>query len=165
MTNIKGTSVDQTLVLTRVFDAPRIQVFNAWTQPEQMKQWWGPKGFTCPVCKIDLHPGGQYLNCMRSPEGKDYWSKGIYQEIEEPQKIVCTDSFADEKGNFVSPEDYGMSSDWPREALVIVIFTEHAGKTRLMLQHAPIKPGRECDMCQQGWSESLEKLAEYLAKK
>ncbi len=157
-------TVDQTLILTRVFNAPRDLVFKAWTQPQRMKQWWGPKGFTCPVCKIDLRPGGEYFNCMRSPEGKDYWSKGTYQEIEVPQRIVCTDSFADENGNIVSPDDYGMNSDWPAEALITVIFTEHAGKTRIMLQHAPIKPGLERDLCQQGWSESFDKLADYLNK-
>jgi uncharacterized protein YndB with AHSA1/START domain len=156
-------TIEEILILTRVFNAPRDLVFKAWTQPQRVKQWWGPKGFTCPVCKIDLRPGGEYFNCMRSAEGKDYWSKGIYQEIEVPQRIVCTDNFADEKGNIVSPVEYWMSPDWPAEALITVIFTEHAAKTRIMLQHAPIKPGRERDMCQQGWSESLDKLADYLA--
>ena len=160
-TNLNQT-VDQTLILTRVFNAPRDQVFKAWTQLQRMKQWWGPKGFTCPVFKLDLRQGGEYLNCVRSTDGKDYWSRGVYREIEVPQRIVCTDSFADEYGNLVSPEDYGMSPDWPSEALITVIFTEHAGKTRIMLQHSPIKPGLERDMCQQGWSESLDKLADYL---
>jgi uncharacterized protein YndB with AHSA1/START domain len=162
--NLANQSIDQTLFLTRVFDAPRDLVFKSWTQPQRMKQWCGPKGFTCPVCKINVHTGGGYLNCMRSPEGKDYWSKGVYKEIEVPQRLVCTDSFADEHGNIVSPQEYGMSTQWPREALITVIFTEHAGKTRIMLQHSPINPGQERDMCQQGWSESLDKLALYLKR-
>lgn len=157
-------SIDHTLILTRVFDAPRELVFKAWTQPQRMKQWWGPKGFTCPVCTIDLHPGGEIFTCMRSPEGKDYWSKCKYKEIEVPQRIVCTDSFADEHGNIVSPQDYGMSFDWPTEALITVIFTEHGRMTRLMLQHSPLNPGQERDMCQQGWTESLDKLDDYLNK-
>lgn len=152
------------LVLTRVFDAPRSLVFAAWTQPERMMQWWGPKGFTCPVCKIDPRPGGEYLNCMRSPDGREFWSKGVYRRIVEPRRIVCTDTFADKKGNRVSPEHYGMSPDWPQETLIKVTFTEYAGRTRIMLQHSPIKPGRDRDMCRQGWDESLDKLANYLAK-
>ena len=71
----------QMLVLTRTFNAPRSLVFKAWTEPERVMRWWGPKDFTCPVCEIDLRPGGTYRNCMRSPEGKDFWSQGIYHEI------------------------------------------------------------------------------------
>ena len=153
-----------TLVITRVFDAPRRLVFQAWTEPERVKRWWGPKDFTTPVCEIDLRPGGVFRTCMRSSEGQDFWSQGVYREIVEPERIVCTDSFADENGNPVSPEHYGMSPDWPAEALITATFTEHAGKTRLTVQHAPLPPGRERDMCEQGWSESLDKLADYLAE-
>jgi len=170
----------QELVITRVFDAPRELVFKAWTEPKRLMRWWGPKGFTSPVCKIDLRPGGVFLNCMRSPDGKDYWSQGVYREIVKPERIVCTDTFADEKGNPVSPRQYGMSADekgnpvsprqygmspdWPDEALITVTFTEHAGKTRLTLQHSPLNPGPDRDMCQQGWNESLDKLEGSLAK-
>jgi len=156
-------AVGQTLVITRTFNAPRTLVFKAWTEPERVKQWWGPRGFTTPFCEIDRRVGGVSRNCMRSSEGRDYWSQGIYHEIEEPGRIVCSDAFADEHGNIVSPEDYGMSADWPTEAIITLTLTEHVGKTRLMLQHWPIKPGPERDMCQQGWNESLDKLAEYLA--
>lgn len=154
----------QELVITRVFDAPRDLVFKAWTERDRMMRWWGPKGFTLPVCKIDVRPGGAYLYCMRSPEGKDYWGKGVYREIVEPKRIVCTDCFADEEGNTVSPQAYGMSPDWPEEALITVTFDEHGGKTLFTLHHAPLKPGPERDMCHQGWSESLDKLDDYLAK-
>jgi NADPH:quinone reductase len=157
-------ATEAALVIARVFDAPRSLIFNAWTQPERLKHWWSPKGWTCPVSRIDLRPGGSYLNCMRSPEGKDYWSRGVYREIVEPERIVCTDSFADEKGNVVSPQQYGMSAEWPTEALIEATFTEHDGRTELTLHHSPIKPGRERDMCRQGWNECLDKLADYLAK-
>jgi len=163
-TNSVAQVADQVLLITRVFDAPRELVFRAWTEPDRLQNWWSPKGFTCPVSKIDLRPGGSYLNCMRSPEGKDFWSRGVYREIAEPSHIVCTDSFADENGNPVSPEDYGMSPDWPAEALIDVTFAEQDGKTKLTLCHSPIKPGRERDMCDQGWNECLDKLADYLAE-
>src|SRR5439155_1144130 len=69
------------LVITRLFDAPRERLWQAWTDPEHVKRWWGPKGFTTPLCTIDLRVGGELLYCMRSPEGKDYWSKNVYREI------------------------------------------------------------------------------------
>lgn len=109
-------------------------------------------------------PGGAYLYCMRSSEGKEYWGKGVYREIVESERIVCTDRFANEKGDTVSPQAYGMSPDWPEEALITVTFDEQGGKTRFTLRHAPLKPGPERDMCHQGWSESLDKLEDYLAK-
>ncbi len=155
-------AVDLVLAISRVFEAPRSQVFEAWTEPEHVVYWWGPKDFTCPVCKIDLRPGGAYLNCMRSPDGQEFWSQGVYREIVVPERIVCTDSFADEQGRPVSPEHYGMSAAWPAEALLVAEFSEHKGKTMLHLEHSPIPPGRERDMCRQGWNESLDKLADYL---
>ncbi|MGA7105198.1 MAG: SRPBCC domain-containing protein [Candidatus Deferrimicrobiaceae bacterium] len=67
----------------------RDQVFKTWTKPERLLRWWGPKDFTSPVCRIDLRPGGVFINCMRSPEGKDYWSQGVYLEIEGPERDMC----------------------------------------------------------------------------
>jgi len=97
-------AAEQTLVITRTFDARRGLVFQAWTEPERVMQRWGPKEFTTPVCTIDLRPGGIVRTCMHSPEGQDFWSQGVYREIVEPERIVRTDTFTDEKGNLVSPE-------------------------------------------------------------
>lgn len=148
--------------ITRIFDAPRELVWKTWTEPERVKRWWGPKNFTAPVCKIDLRAGGSYLSCMRSPEGQDYWSTGVYREIVEPERIVCTDSFADEKGNVVPASHYGMSEDWPLELLVTVTFEEHEGKTKFTLRHVGV-PSDMHDMCEAGWNESFDKLAQELA--
>lgn len=152
------------LTITRVFDAPRELVFKAWTDPEIVKQWWGPKDFTAPYAKMDLRPGGKYLNCMRSPDGKDYWSTGVYREVVASQRIVMTDSFSDEHGNVVPASHYGMSSDFPLEMLVTITFEEYQGKTRLTLRHAGFPAGPDRDDARQGWSESFDKLDEYLAK-
>jgi uncharacterized protein YndB with AHSA1/START domain len=160
----KKEQTEQVLI-TRVFDAPRESVWKAWTECERLVRWWGPKGFTTPLCKIDFRPGGVFHNCMRSPEGRDYCGKGVYHEIVEPERIVCTDSFADAEGNVVPATYYGMSADYPLEMLVTVTLEEIEGKTRLTLQHAlGSVPASERDMCQQGWSESLDKLAGDLAK-
>ena len=77
--------------------------------PILLKNGGGPKNFTCPTCEIDFKVGGKYLNCMRSPDGKDFWSTGTYQEIVILERIVYTDSFSDEKGNVVPSTYYGMA--------------------------------------------------------
>ena len=152
------------IVITRLFDAPRELAWRAWTEPEFVMQWWGPKDYTCPSCKIDLRVGGIYLYCMRSPEGKDFWSTGVYREIKKPGRIVCTESFADEKGNVVLATYYGMSKDFPLEMLVTVIFEVQAGRTKLTLRHAGIPAGEIRDLTRAGWMESLEKFAGVLGQ-
>jgi len=137
-------------------------VWKAWTEPERMKRWWGPKVFTAPVIKIDLRVGGKYLFCMRSPEGQDFWSTGVYREIVEPERIVCTDSFADEKGNVVPATYYGIGSDFPLELQVTLTFEEHDGKTKMTLRHVGFPDGQMSDMAKVGWNESFDKLAEIL---
>jgi uncharacterized protein YndB with AHSA1/START domain len=159
------SSSSRELVITRVFDAPRERVFKAWTECDRLIRWWGPKGFTSPSCRIDYRVGGEYLSSMRSPEGKEYWSKGKYREIKAPERLVMTDSFADEKGNIVPASFYGMSGDWPLEMLVTVTFEEeHKGRTKLTLKHSGIDGIRAKDRndMRQGWSESFDKLAKSL---
>jgi uncharacterized protein YndB with AHSA1/START domain len=152
------------IVITRLFDAPRELVWRAWTEPEMVMQWWGPKNYTSPSCKIDLRVGGNYLYCMRSPEGKDFWSTGVFREIKQPERIVCTDSFADEKGNVVPATYYGMSPDFPAEMLVTVTFEVQAGRTRLTLRHAGLPSEDMRDLTRAGWNESLDKFAGVLAQ-
>ena len=151
------------LTITRIFDAPRDLVWKAWTEPERLMRWYGPKNFTSPVSKIDFRVGGTYVNCMRSPDGKDYWSTGVYREIVPLERIVLTDSFADEKGNVVPASHYGMEGDWPLELQMTITFEDAGGKTKLTLRHAGI-PDVEITNAQTGWNESFDKLAEVLAK-
>jgi uncharacterized protein YndB with AHSA1/START domain len=164
MTESNQKTGDQELVITRVFDAPRNLVWKAWTEPEHVMEWWGPKGFTAPIVKTDFRVGGKSLLCMRSPEGEDYWSTGVYREIVEPEKIVTTDSFSDAQGNVVPASHYGMSGDWPSELLVTVTFEEDDGKTKLTLRHEGFPDRENRDLAKAGWSESLDKLAEHLRK-
>jgi len=149
------------LVITRIFDAPRELVWQAWTDPKQLVKWWGPKNFTAPAAKIDLRVGGKYLNCMRSPEGQDYWTTGIYREVVPPERLVYTDSFADADGNVVPGSHYGLGEDFPLEMLVTVTFEDVAGKTKMTLKHVGL-PESMSDMTRTGWNESFDKLAESL---
>ncbi len=161
---LKKANYDKALLISRVFDAPRELVWKLWTEPERVMRWWGPIGFTSPISKIDLRVGGAYLYCMRSPEGKDYWSTGVYREIVPMEKIVCTDSFADENGNVVPASYYGMNGDWPKELLVTVMFEENEGKTKFIMLHSGFPSDSDRDMAKEGWNTSLDKLAKELAK-
>jgi len=155
------------VVITRVFDAPRERVWQAWTDPEQIKKWWGPKNFTAPVIEIDFKVGGKYLFCMRGvpapgqPE-MDLYSTGEFKEIVPMEKIVWTDEFSDAEGNIQPASYYGMPGDEPVHMLVTTTFEDSGdGKTKLTITHE----GGMADMpdesknMEQGWNESLDKLA------
>jgi uncharacterized protein YndB with AHSA1/START domain len=151
------------LLITRTFNAPRELVWKAWTEPEHMMRWWGPKHFTSPACKLDFRVGGTYLVCMRGPDGKDYWSTGKYLEIIPLEKIVCTDNFADAEGNIVPASYYGMEGEWPGddELVFTLTFSEAGSQTTLTLRHTGL-PVAVKEMTGTGWNEMLDKLVDYL---
>jgi uncharacterized protein YndB with AHSA1/START domain len=159
------TETQQGLLIERVFDAPREKVWDAWTSPEQVKKWWGPKDFTAPSIRSDFREGGTYLWAMQSPDGQVYWSTGTFHEIVPHERLVVTDSFADEKGNIVPASHYGMPGDFPLEMEVTVTFEDvEDGKTKLTLRHAGMPAGEHGDMAEAGWNQSLDKLAAVLAE-
>ena len=160
--NVAGERGKQEVFITRLFDAPRELVWQAWTDPNHFMLWWGPKNYACPICEMDLRVGGKYLYCMRSSEGKDYWGTGVFREIIPMERIAFTDSFADEQGNVVPATHYGMSPDFPVEMLVTVTFEDQDGKTKMTLQHTGLPAGPDAEGTHQGWSESFDKLAESL---
>lgn len=160
-----GSNTEPELVITRVFDAPRELVFKVWTEPKHVMNWWGPKNFTAPLCTIDFRPGGAFHYCMRSPDGQDYWSKGIYQEIVVPEKIVATMFFSDKEGNFVEPAYYGMGADFPSETLDVVTFEVYEDKkTKLTLHRNKPESIAKRYMEDLGWNQSLDRFAEELAR-
>ncbi len=149
------TNKEKELALTRVFDAPRELVFKVWTDPKHVAQWWGPRGFTNPVCELDLRPGGAILIHMRSPDGIVYPMTGVFQEVVPPERLVFTSAALDSDGNPMF------------EVLTTVTFAEEGGKTKQILrarvikktaQAAPYLAGME-----QGWTQSLERLAAYVS--
>src|SRR5689334_21711812 len=99
-------AVENDIVINRVFDLPVSKVWRALTEAEQFKKWWGPEGFTCPSTKMEARVGGKYLNCMRGPDGKEYWSTGVVKEFIPEKKLVVTDSFSDDKGNKKPASEY-----------------------------------------------------------
>lgn len=154
-------TLPRTLVIERIFNAPRELVWRAWTEPEHLMRWHGPKGYTAPISKIDFRVGGTYHSCMRSPEGQDYWSTGTYQEIVPLERIVCSDSFADPEGNVVPASYYGMG-EFPLALTVTVTFEDLGGKTKMTLYHAGFPAGDVSMYATAGWNESFDKLADTL---
>ena len=160
-TNTSIATDQKPIIITRTFDLPINKVWQAWTEPESCKKWWGPKDFTCPYCSIDLKVGGKYLSCMRSNDGTEFWSTGVYKEIIPYKKLVCSDSFSDDKGNIISASDLKMPGNWPMELLITVTFEETGGKTKMVLNHVGIPP-EIYDECIKGWEQSFDKLQENL---
>ena len=152
--------VEPQFVISRIFKAPRDLVFKAWTDPQYLSRWWGPKGFTAPVVQVDFRVGGEFLFCMRSPAGTDYWNKGHYREIIVPERIVSVMHFSDAQGNFKSPADHGLGADFPLEMLDVVTFEIIDADTTLLTlrRNHSLSKARQFGE-DQGWAESLERLA------
>jgi uncharacterized protein YndB with AHSA1/START domain len=147
-------------IISWTFEAPRDLVFKAWTDPQYIARWWGPKGFTAPVVEVDFRVGGKFFFCMRSPAGNDYWNKGEYREIIVPERIVSVMHFSDAQGNFKTPADYGMGADFPLEMLDVVTFEIVDADTTLLTlrRNHTLTRARQYGE-DQGWAESLERLA------
>src|SRR5258708_40080602 len=112
---------ERTLVIERVFNAPRHLVFQAWTDPEHIVHWFGPRGFKSTVLKNELRPGGAYRIHMLGPDG-DHWSQGVYREIVPPERLLIAGSWADAQGKPTRPEN-----------VLTLTFAEQDGKTKLTL--------------------------------
>jgi uncharacterized protein YndB with AHSA1/START domain len=162
MTDQSNNTADA-ITITRTFNAPRELVWRAWTEPEHFMRWWGPEHFTSPVAKMDLRVGGTYLASIRSPEGQDFYSTGVYREITPPERLVFTDAFADAEGNVVPASHYGMGDDWPAEILITVTFEEENGQTRMTVRQDGIPTGEMREGLVPGWNEYFDKLATALA--
>jgi uncharacterized protein YndB with AHSA1/START domain len=142
---------DGTLVITRVLDAPRTLVFRAWTNPEHMARWWGPRGFTTISSEMDVRIGGKWRRRIRRPDGVDYTAVGVYRDIVAPERLVFTYAWED------NPEH-------PRhETVVTVTFIERGEKTELILRQEVFETAEACESHRGGWSSCLERFAEYLA--
>ncbi|HET7109123.1 MAG TPA: SRPBCC domain-containing protein [Candidatus Acidoferrum sp.] len=152
------------MVITRIFDAPRALVWEAWTNPKYVMQWWGPKGFTAPVCKIDFRVGGKFLCCMRSPDGQEGWNGGEYHEIVPHEKIVYSLYFADANGNRVDPAELGIEHQAIDDARDVVIFEDFGnGQTKLtMIGNETMEEAKNSGQFE-GWNETFDKLAAVVA--
>jgi len=149
-TSTAAEAGERELVITRIIDAPRHIVFQAWTEPDRVARWWGPQGFTTVYHDMDIRPGGAFRVCMRSPEGAEHWKQGVYREVVEPERLVFT---------FAWEEADGKPG---HQTLVTVTFVERGDKTELTLHQAVFESIARRDEHQRGWTSALERFAEYL---
>ncbi len=146
---------DREIVVTRVFEAPRELVFEAWTDPDQVVQWWGPHGFTTTIHEIDVRPGGLWRFVMHGPDGTDYDNKVVFVEVVKPERLVYNHGGGEETAT--------------EQFHVTVTFAEEDGKTRLTLRMVFGSAAERDHMIEQygaleGANQTLERLAEHLAK-
>ena len=154
-----GEAVERKVTITRVFDAPRALVFKMWTDPKHVAQWWGPQGFTNPVCEVDARVGGRMRIVMHGPKGTDYDMdfpmEGEFREIVPPQRLVFTT---------LCPGD--MEGSVLIEGLTTVTFVEEGGKTRVTIEASATAYGptgaQMLAGMDAGWTQSIEKLEAYL---
>jgi uncharacterized protein YndB with AHSA1/START domain len=159
MTAVEKMLVDRRgneLTITHLLDAPRALVFKVWTDPKHLAKWWGPKGFTNPVCEVDLRPGGTILIHMRGPDGMVHPMSGVFADIVQPEKLVFVSSALDKEGNPLF------------EVITAVTFVEIGSSTKLTM-HAiasKIKPEgmQHVSGMEEGWKQSFARLIEYVAK-
>lgn len=150
--------------MTRVFDAPRELVWKAWTDPKYVAQWWGPKGFTAPVCKMDFRVGGKFLFCMRAPDGQQLWTGGEYFEIVEREKIVYSMFFADAEGNKVEAAQYGIEHEAMDDAHDAILFEDFGdGQTKLTLIGNETMESAKDSGQLEGWNQILDKIEAVVA--
>ncbi|MEM9818054.1 MAG: SRPBCC family protein [Cyanobacteria bacterium P01_D01_bin.6] len=160
MTQDKIDPSELEIVITRVFNAPRELVFQAWTEPDHIAQWWGPKGFTTRVTELDLRPGGTWRYVMTSPEGKEYPVKGVFREIIPPERLVTTDRF---------DGVYEQGTDLPQEMVTTAAFEDLGNQTKLILTttHPSVEERRKHEEMGAigGWNSSFDRLQDYLENK
>lgn len=152
--NDRVPMAERTIELTRVFDARLEHVFAAWTDPVHLGHWFGPNGFKVHSCEIEARPGGLFRLCTRSPEGKDYWVRGVYRELEPPRRLVI-ESTAD--------DEHGVPA---LEEVVEVTLAEEEGRTRLFLRASAAGAGPAATRMLRGmpqmWSEVVGRLDAHL---
>jgi uncharacterized protein YndB with AHSA1/START domain len=153
----------QSVTLERVLDAPIDVVWQMWTDAEHFAAWYGPTGATVPVIEMDVTVGGTRHFCleMQTPDGQSrMWFVGEYRVIDEPNRLVYTESMSDPDGNRISPEAMGMPSGHPEITEVTVELDDVEGRTRMVMTHAGIPADSPGAM---GWNMALDKLEAHLA--
>jgi len=162
-----GSTAGETerMVITRIFIAPRELVWKAWTDPQYVMQWWGPKGFTAPVCKIDFRVGGKFLCCMRSPDGQEFWNAGEYHEIVPYERIVSSMYFSDSEGNKIEAAQLGIDHEAIEGAHDVTLFEDLGkGQTKLtFIGNEPMQSAKDSGQLE-GWNQILDKIAEVVAE-
>ena len=147
----KSAASNRELKLVRRFPAKPEQVFRAFADPKRLARWWGPQGYTVPVCEMDVRPGGRWLTTMRDPEGGDHTVSGVYREIDAPNRLVFTWAWHE-------------GAKRVHETVVTIALKAHGAGTEMTLTQGTFESAGSRDAHQQGWASSFDCLAEYLRR-
>lgn len=138
------------LSVVRLLEAPRAKVFKAWTDPRELRKWWGPEGYSCPSAEVDLRVGGRYRLGFQSEGGDPFHVGGVYREIVRPAKLVFSWKWE------------GGESD-SEETVVTVHFREAVGGTEIEIVHEMFATAKSRNSHKQGWTGCLDKLEKRFA--
>jgi len=153
------------LVVTRVFEVPVERVWAAWNNPDHVKTWWGPTGFTAPVARIDFREGASSLVCMRSPQGQDMYNTWTYRKIVPMELIEFVLDWADKEGNRVEPASMGLPPDMPRDVRHVVTFKRvGTNKTEMTITEFGYTSDLHFDLSKAGLEQCLDKMATIFTK-
>lgn len=159
-----GSSQTRDMVLTRRFDASVERVWQAWTDADDVKHWWGPQGYSAPVAEMDVRVGGTSLVCMRSPEGQDLYNTWTYEKIEPFTELAFIQHFADKEGKRISPADVGLPPEIPAEVRHVLTFKALAdSETELTVREQGYTVDWIVDVSAAGMSQCLDKMAALFA--
>ena len=157
---MSDTNSKDAVVIERTFDAPQDLIWQMWTDPEHFQKWYGPKGFTVPVADMELRVGGKRLICMASPDGSmKMWTTGQHTEFVPNQRLVYTESTADEDGNVVSPSALGMPDGDTAKTQLTVHFDVLVGRTSMVITQAGVPAGSAAGG---GWEQAFDKMTDLI---
>lgn len=166
----EGSRVAQPeLVITRLLDAPKEAVFQAWTEADRLAQWWGPAGFALQIEKLELAPKGIFHYSIALPDGQKMWGRFIYRHIAAPERLIFVSSFSNEEGA-ITPAPFSVT--WPQEILNIITLEVEGDKTLLTLRGCAINatPAAEQTFTdgfasiRRGFAGTFDQLEAYLQK-
>ena len=167
------TAVDmQDFTFIRTLDAPRALVWKAWSEADALAQWWGPKGASIRVIRLDFRPGGMFHYAMTFQPGHEMFGRFVYREIVKPERLVFVNSFSDAAGGIARAPFPQLKGKWPLEVLHVMRLTELGGTTTLTLRASPINATEEeqdifvgnFQSMRQGYGGTFDQLAGYLAR-
>jgi uncharacterized protein YndB with AHSA1/START domain len=148
---------------TRIFDAPVERVWEAWKEPELVKQWWGPGPFTCPVAEMDVREGGRSLVCMRAPQeygGQDWYNTWTYTKVVPNERMEYIINFTDNQGNKLNPADLGLPPGVPEDGHHVVTFRSLDGnRTEMTMIEHGYTTEESRDISKMGLEQCLDKMA------
>ena len=152
------------LTITRIIRHPREQVFEAWTDPNQLVRWFAPRGCTILILKLEIREGGRFHWCIKNPKYPDCWCIGEFIKLQHPSLLQYKIRLADETGNPVSSQEVFKDEEWPEETLVTVTFNDRENDTELIIKQTVIETVARKTGAYHSWIEMLDILEEQLVE-